>query len=401
MLERVDAAEQARAATAGEGYALNFEDTPITTVAKVVLGDILGVGYTIDPRVRGTISLASGRPVPKSDILYVPENALRISNVALVRDAAGYRLVPLADAVGGGNIDAQAALAEPGYGISVVPLHYVSAQTLIKLLDTFATRRGMVRADPARNMLLIQGSGAERRTAIETILSFDAEWMRGQSVGVFPVRNSPPEPVIAELEKIVDSGEGGLSQNLIKFQAITRMNAILVVTQRPQLLKAAATWIARLDRGGSGRNVHVYRLRYGDARQVAKVLNEIFLGASAVGALESATNQIAPGSGAVATSSGDQSSDCFGSSFGSNSNGSSFGSSSSSSSSNDRVRQQLDIPPPNQRNGPTSADASSAPPAGPVGDTGTAPMLSGVRITADVVNNSLLIFASEEKLRNH
>jgi general secretion pathway protein D len=69
MLERVDAAEQARAATAGEGYALNFEDTPITTVAKVVLGDILGVGYTIDPRVRGTISLASGRPVPKADIL--------------------------------------------------------------------------------------------------------------------------------------------------------------------------------------------------------------------------------------------------------------------------------------------------------------------------------------------
>src|SRR5262249_53405171 len=186
----------------------------------------------------------------------------------------------------------------------------------------------------------------------------------------------------------VDSGEGGLSQNLIKFQAITRMNAILVVTQRPQLLKAAATWIARLDRGGSGRNVHVYRLRYGDARQVAKVLNEIFLGASAVGALESATNQIAPGSGAVATSSGDQSGNRFGSSFGSNSNGSSFGSSSSSSSSNDRVRQQLGIPPPNQRNGPTSADASSAPPAGPVGDTGTVPMLSGVRITADGVNNS-------------
>ena len=395
MLERVDAAEQARAATAGEGYALNFEDTPITTVAKVVLGDILGVGYTIDPRVRGTISLASGRPVPKADILYVLENALRISNVVLVRDTAGYRLVPLAEAAGGGNIDAAPARAEPGYGISVVPLHYVSAQTLIKLLDTFATKAGMVRADPARNMLLIQGSGAERRTAIETILSFDAEWMRGQSVGVFPVRNSPPEPVITELEKIVDSGEGGLSQTLIKFQAIARMNAILVVTQRPQLLKAAATWIARLDRGGSGRNVHVYRLRYGDARQIAKVLNDIFLGASAAGALESATNQIAPGSGAVATSSGDQSGNRFGSSFGSSSGGSSFGS-SSSSGSNDRVRQQLGIPPPNQRNAQTAADATAAPAAGAAGDTGSAPLLSGVRITADVVNNSLLIFASEE-----
>jgi len=61
-------------------------------------------------------------------------NALRISNVVLVRDAAGYRLVPLGDATGSGNIDAEAARAEPGYGISVVPLQYVSAQTLIKLL---------------------------------------------------------------------------------------------------------------------------------------------------------------------------------------------------------------------------------------------------------------------------
>src|SRR3569833_2678157 len=44
-------------ATSGGGYALNFENTPIGTVAKVVLGDILGTGYTIDPRVQGTVSL--------------------------------------------------------------------------------------------------------------------------------------------------------------------------------------------------------------------------------------------------------------------------------------------------------------------------------------------------------
>src|SRR5262249_54064382 len=77
-------APQAQLASSGEGYELNFENTPLTTVAKVVLGDILSVGYTIDPRVQGTVSLASGRPVSKSDIAYVLENALRVSNVALV-----------------------------------------------------------------------------------------------------------------------------------------------------------------------------------------------------------------------------------------------------------------------------------------------------------------------------
>ena len=54
-----------------DGFELSFENAPVTTVAKVILGDILGLGYTIDPRVQGTITLASGRPVPKSDVLYV------------------------------------------------------------------------------------------------------------------------------------------------------------------------------------------------------------------------------------------------------------------------------------------------------------------------------------------
>src|SRR6195256_6793650 len=171
-------------AEGGESYELNFENTPIASVAKVVLGDILGTGYTIDPRVQGTVSLASGRPVPKSDLLFVLENALRVGNVVLVRDTAGYRLFPLGEAIGSGNIDSDPASAEPGYGISVVPLQHTSAQTLIKLLDSFATKPGAVRADFGRNMLLVQGTGPERRAAIETVLSFDREWLRGQSVGI-------------------------------------------------------------------------------------------------------------------------------------------------------------------------------------------------------------------------
>ena len=62
-------------------------------MAKVILGDVLNVGYTIDPRVQGTVTLASVRPVPKADALYVLENALRMSGVALVRDRSGYRLI--------------------------------------------------------------------------------------------------------------------------------------------------------------------------------------------------------------------------------------------------------------------------------------------------------------------
>src|SRR3984957_4598331 len=302
--EVTDIAEARPQPTAsGNGFDLNFENTPVATVAKVVLGDILGTGYTIDPRVQGTVSLVSVKPVPKSDIIFVLENALRISGVALVRDTAGYRLTPIGDAVGSGRVDAVAANPEPGYGVSVVPLQYVSAQTVLKLMDSFATKAGMVRADATRNMLLIQGSGAERRAAVDTVLSFDVDWMRGQSVGIYPIANSAPEPIIAELEKIMDSGESGLSQSVVKFQAISRLNAVLVVSRKPALLRTAATWIKRLDSADTGRtSVHVYQVKYGEARQIARVLSEMFIGGSSSASLDTASNQIAPGSGTSATS---------------------------------------------------------------------------------------------------
>src|SRR3984885_10794410 len=246
----------------GEGYDLNFENAPVTTVAKVILGDILGVGYTIDPRVQGTITLSSGRPVSKANVLFVLESALRMSNVALVRDRDGYRLIPAADATGSGFVDSGND-TEAGFGISVVPLRFVSAQAILKLLDGFGVKPNTVRVDNARNILLIQGSGNDRRAAVDMALSFDGDWMRGQSVGVFPIHNSTPEPIITELEKIMDTGETGLSQNLIKFQSVSRLNAILVVSRKPEYLKTAATWIKRLDESDTaGTNLKVYRLRY-------------------------------------------------------------------------------------------------------------------------------------------
>jgi general secretion pathway protein D len=305
-----------------------------------------------------------------------------------MRDAAGYRLVPLGEAIGAGAIDREASSADAGYGISVVPLRYVSAATLIKLLDSFAMKAGAVRADSARNMLLIQGTGPERQTAIETVLSFDADWMRGQSVGIYPIRNSAPEPLIAELEKIVDAGEGGLGQNVIKFHPISRSNSVLVVARRPELLKTAATWINRLDSSEGSTGVRVYRVRYGDARQMARVLNEIFVGGASAAGLDNPNNTLAPGSGAMTTTSGEQPAP--------------FGSSPGQS----RVRQQLGLTNTEQR-GLTAAQPPASQGGGftvaPIdvrgGNGNGSPLLQGVRITADAVNNSLLIYASQENYR--
>ncbi|WP_371135611.1 type II secretion system secretin GspD [Bradyrhizobium sp.] len=372
------------------GYDLNFENAPVATVAKVILGDVLGVGYTIDPRVQGTVTLASVRPIPKSDALYVLENALRMSGVALVRDRGGYRLLPGAEA-GPGSIDRKAS-AEAGQGISVVPLRYVSAQNVFKLLDAFGVKANTVRPDTARNTLVIQGSGADRAAAIDTILSFDADWMRGQSVGIFPVRNSTPEPLISEIEKIMDSGEGGLGQNMVKFQPIGRLNSILVVSQKPEYLKRAQTWIARLDRSDTaGVNLKSYPLRYGNSKQVVALLNEILTGhGQASGTLDSANSQISPGAGISVSSSGANPIAAL-SGMPTQASGAAPPAASATTTLNVRA-----------------APGAGAPSAGqdtPGGILGAGPrpagnaILQNVRITADITNNAVLVYANQESQR--
>lgn len=405
----------------GDGYDLNFENAAVTTVAKVVLGDILGVGYTIDPRVQGTVTIASGRPVPKKDLVLVLENALRMSNVVLVPNGGGgYRLIPAADAQGAGTTAPIGDYQTNGYGISVVPLRYTSAQTILKLLDSFAIKPGMARADTGHNLILIEGTGPERQTAVDSILDFDVDWMRGQSVGIYPLENASPDEMIKELNEIMENGDGGLNHTLVTLQPVTRLNAVLVVTRKPSLLREAQTWIKRLDTANNGSvSVHVYRLRYGDARAIAKVLGDLF-GARSSG-LNSAANQIAPGAGTATETSVLTNGQGGGNGFlgASTSNQGGAGSplgGGGSTSGNGGAGIQLG----NMGNGFGNAQGLGGAGGGTGGGsttggntsnigTGafgqrkeegpTSIVLPGIRIAADETNNSLVIYSSQENYR--
>jgi len=379
--------------TGASGYDLNFENAPVATVAKVILGDVLGAGYTIDPRVQGTVTLASVRPIPKADALYVLENALRMSGVALVRDRGGsYRLIPAAEA-GPGGMD-RSMSAEAGQGISVVPLRYVSAQNVFKLLDAFGVKASTMRPDSGRNTLIISGSGSDRAAAIDTILSFDADWMKGQSVGIFPVHNSTPEPLITEIEKIMDSGEGGMSQNVIKFQPIGRLNSILVVSQKPEYLKRAQTWIARLDRSDTdGVNMKSYPLRYGNAKLVVALLNEMLLGGTAVGGtLDSASGQISPGAGITSSSSGPPSSIA-------SLSGLPTAAAGASTPVTGPPGSLMNARPVAAAPAQAPADAQSSATPSAAARPASNPVLVNVRLTADVTNNAVLVYANRDSQR--
>lgn len=281
----------------GDGVEMNFEGTDIPTAAKALLGDILHLNFEIDPRVQGSVTLASVGPIPRKDVLPTFEDVLRMQNAAIVHEGKFVKIVPINDAATHASISIGAG--EPGFGVAVVPLRYVSAATVAKTTENLLTRAGAIRVDQARNLLLVQGTESEREAAIDVISTFDVEWLRNQSVGVYPLRSTSPESMIQELQRIFEVSDGGPGQGVIQFQPISRMNAVMVVTKNPDYLKQTTRWIDRLDRSDTnGTSVRIYRLKYGDAAHVTKILNGIFGGQSDTSD-ESPTKEIAPGSSAA------------------------------------------------------------------------------------------------------
>ena len=261
----------------GDGVEMNFDGADVQTVAKTLLGDILRLNFVVDPRVQGNVTLASAGPIPRKDVLSAFESVLRMSNAAIVRSGNLVKIVPIPEAGSAGAISVGAG--EPGFGVSLVPLRYTSASTVAKTAESFLSRPGAIRVVQSRNLLLIQGTTEERQAALDVVATFDVEWLQNQSVGVYPLKSTSPETMIAELERIFETSEGGLGQGVIRFQPVSRMNAVMVVTKNPKLLAQTTQWVNRLDRSDTtGTTLRTFRLKNGNATQVAKILSDIFVG---------------------------------------------------------------------------------------------------------------------------
>jgi len=336
----------------GDKFQVVFENADLSVVTRAILGEALKVNYSIDPRVRGTITLSAQRPVSRSQLLWLLENALRAQGAVVVQQEGVYRVLPGSDAqsVGGANIGPDAGT--PGFGITALPLQNISAEALNKILIGFGAATESIRMDPVRNLLVVRGTTSERQWLIDTALAFDVDWMRNQSVGIFPVKNSSPEVIINEINQMADT-------SIVRMQPITRMNAILAVSRSPESIRQVQTWITRLDRQTDfGPRAHVYRLKSADARKVVAVLKEVF--GSGSGSATTSADQTAPSGGVATARSGP---------------GQSPAPSAETSNADTKVGQ-LAV---------TGA-----------GDTG-AP--SKVRITADVTSNAVVVYATQEEYR--
>jgi general secretion pathway protein D len=372
----------------GDGVEINFDGADVQTVAKSLLGDILQLNFVVDPRVQGNVTLASVGPIPRKDVLPAFESVLRMSNAAIVHSGNLVKIVPIPEAAGGA---VSVGAGEPGFGVSMVHLRYTSAATVAKTAESFLSRPGAIRVVQSRNLLLIQGTTEERQAALDAVATFDVEWLQNQSVGVYPLKSTSPETMIGELERIFETNEGGSGQGVVRFQPVSRMNAVMVVTKNPKLLTQTTQWITRLDRSDTtGTTLRTFRLKNGNATQVAKILNDIFGGQRSGATADGAAKQIAPG---VDSAQSRLDSLDRGSSGGSATQAS--GNGSDNHAANNPIAAAFSAFS-DRKDGDSDATGSSSAASGGNPQRGT---FQNLRITADAVNNAVVVYSNQEDYR--
>jgi general secretion pathway protein D len=161
-----------------------------------------------------------------------------------------------------------------GQHTEVFPLRFVTSTDMQHLLEKVLPAGQPIAADDKHRLVLVQGSPSELQLAEDTVKVFDIDQLSGTSMALLPLRNADPVAMVEELRNIFSATRKEADADSIRFMAISRLNAVMVITRSGRYLDDARTWIARLDRVQdlNERRVYVYNLQYAKAVQIGEKL---------------------------------------------------------------------------------------------------------------------------------
>jgi general secretion pathway protein D len=257
----------------------NFEGESLHAVVKLILGEFLQQNYVIAPGVQGTVTFSTARPLRGDQALSILEMLLRWNNATLIWEDGRYTVLPVAQALPG-NLTPRMGPAQTarGYEVRAVPLKFISAIEMEKLLKPYARPESVVNVDPQRNLITLAGTRAELENYLQTIEVFDVDWLAGMSVGVFTLQQSEAATVIAEMEKIFGEGGNTPLSGMFRFVPLEGINGVLVITPQPNYLTTIEEWLQRFDLGGgeAGQRLYVYEVKNVNALDLSDTLSDIF-----------------------------------------------------------------------------------------------------------------------------
>ncbi len=245
-------------------FSVEFTEADIRDAVAQILGTLLHLSYTIDPAVHGTVTLHTGHPLAGRQLVPTLQNLLASVGAVLVPDQGLYRIVPAAAAGAAGSL--------------VIPLRFVSAEELAKVLQPLAGTNAKISAASGVNSLLVSGDPAQVQAIRDLVQTFDTDELAHQSYALLPVTSGDAHDFADAMQEAFRGKSGGALAGLVRVVPMVRLNAVLVISAQPRYIDEARKVFSLVERQrrNTVRSWQVFYLQNSNANDIAYTLQMAF-----------------------------------------------------------------------------------------------------------------------------
>jgi len=260
---------------------LNFVNAEIEAVARTLAG-LTKRSLVVDPRVKGTITLSTEKPVSAQVAWNQFLAVLRLQGFAVIETQGLYKVVPEAEAKLQGGQDAVVVTGTPNNAqvmTQIFKLNHENANNLVTVLRPLISPNNTINVTPGSNALVITDYADNLQRLGKIIAALDVA--NATDVEVIPLKHAIASDMAALLTRLVESAGAAAAQGQTdtgyktSILAEARSNAIIVRSANPAKQAQVRSLIEKLDRPGSelaNGNIHVVYLKNADATKLANTL---------------------------------------------------------------------------------------------------------------------------------
>ncbi|MGH7795853.1 MAG: type II secretion system secretin GspD [Candidatus Binatia bacterium] len=260
----------------GGMVSLNFNRADLVEIIHIIAQQ-LRLTYTIDPEVKGSVTINSAEPLRAEDLLPVFHQVLRMNGAVAVRRGNLYHIMPIKD--GKGLARPAGRSKEDSFALQVVPVRFFAAAEMKRVLTPFLQPGGEIIEYPRGNFLIIMDLASNIQRLIEIADLVDVQVFAGTRMEVYQPKVASAEELAQELTKIMQSFAASAPQAesfTAQFIALPRINQLLVISHSEAAWTYAKRWLDRIDivAEGPGRRIFIYPVENGKATELADVLSQ-------------------------------------------------------------------------------------------------------------------------------
>ncbi|MGH7816940.1 MAG: secretin N-terminal domain-containing protein, partial [Candidatus Binatia bacterium] len=273
----------------GGMVSLNFNRADLVEIIHIIAQQ-LRLTYTIDPEVKGTVTINSAEPLRPEDLLPVFHQLLRMNGAVAVRTGNLYHITPIKDGKGLARPLGQSR--EDSFALQIIPVRFFSVAEMKKVLTPFLQPGAELIENPRGNFLVVMDlpSNIQRLTEIADLI--DVQVFAGTRMEIYQPKIASAEELAQEMTKVMQTFAASAPQTdsfTAQFIALPRINNLLVISHSEAAWTYAKRWLDRIDviAEGPGRRIFIYPVENGKATELADVLNAA-LGQASTGTRSSA-----------------------------------------------------------------------------------------------------------------